>query len=59
MLGLLIWSISSKYRERYLREKFNWWKLIAKIKSNKLEKQLKALEKLGEEYNMRNDRLDR
>ncbi|CAD8207619.1 unnamed protein product [Paramecium pentaurelia] len=59
MLGLLLWSISSKYRERYLREKFQWWKLIAKIKSNKLEKQLKALEKLGEEYNMRNDRLDR
>ncbi|CAK65705.1 unnamed protein product (macronuclear) [Paramecium tetraurelia] len=59
MLGLLIWSISSKYRERYLREKFNWWKLIAKIKSNKLEKQLKALERLGDEYNMRNDRLDR
>ncbi|CAK61775.1 unnamed protein product (macronuclear) [Paramecium tetraurelia] len=59
MLGLLIWSISSKYRERYLREKFNWWKLIAKMKSNKLEKQLKALEILGDEYNMRNDRLDR
>ncbi|CAD8112533.1 unnamed protein product [Paramecium primaurelia] len=59
MLGLLLWSINSKYRERYLREKFQWWKLIAKIKSNKLEKQLKALEKLGEEYNMRNDRLDR
>ncbi|CAD8123445.1 unnamed protein product [Paramecium sonneborni] len=59
MLGLLIWSISTKYRERYLREKFNQWKLIAKIKSNKLEKQLEVLKKLGEEYNMRNDRLDR
>ncbi|CAD8124479.1 unnamed protein product [Paramecium sonneborni] len=59
MLGLLLWSISSKHRERYLREKFNWWRLFSKIKSDKLQKQLKALERLGEEYNMRNDRLDR
>jgi hypothetical protein len=46
-------------REKYLREKFNWWRLIAKVKSDKLAKQIKALEKLGEEYNMKNDRLDR
>lgn len=59
MLGLLMWSINSKHRERYLREKFNWWRLIAKVKSDKLAKQIKALEKLGEEYNMKNDRLDR
>jgi hypothetical protein len=38
MLGLLAWSISSKYRERYLREKFGWWRLIAKVKSEKLAK---------------------
>ncbi|CAD8210248.1 unnamed protein product [Paramecium octaurelia] len=59
MLGLLLWSISSKHRERYLREKFNWWRLYSKVKSDKLQKQLKALERLGDEYNMRNDRLDR
>ncbi|CAD8109927.1 unnamed protein product [Paramecium primaurelia] len=59
MLGLLLWSISSKHRERYLREKFNWWRLFTKVKSDKLQKQLKALERLGDEYNMRNDRLDR
>lgn len=59
MLGLLLWSISKTHREKYLREKFNWWRLIAKVKSDKLAKQIKALEKLGEEYNMKNDRLDR
>lgn len=38
MLGLLMWSINSKHRERYLREKFNWWRLISKIKSDRLTK---------------------
>ena len=54
-----MWSINSKHRERALREKFNWWRLFSKVKSDKMAKQLKALERLGDEYNMRNDRLDR